>query len=134
MDNSYKIKLENVTKEYDLFRSKSDKLRSFFNVGKVNVPHFWSLKGVSLTVKKGETFGIIGVNGSGKSTISNIISGIIPQTTGLVDVKGDTSIIAIGAGLKKNLTGSENIRLKGLMQGLTIKEIEDVREDRKSVV
>jgi teichoic acid transport system ATP-binding protein len=128
MDNSYKIKLENVTKEYDLFKSKSDKLKNFFNIGKVEVPHFWSLKGVSLTIKPGETFGIIGVNGSGKSTISNIISGIIPQTTGSVDVKGDTSIIAIGAGLKRNLTGSENIRLKGLMQGLTLKEIDEVRD------
>lgn len=128
MDNTYKIKLENVTKEYDLFKSKSDKLKNFFNIGKVDVPHFWSLKGVSLTIKKGETFGIIGVNGSGKSTISNIISGIIPQTTGMVDVKGDTSIIAIGAGLKRNLTGAENIRLKGLMQGLTIKEIDEVRD------
>ncbi len=68
------------------------------------------------------------MNGSGKSTISNIISGIIPQTTGMVDVKGDTSIIAIGAGLKRNLTGAENIRLKGLMQGLTIKEIDEVRD------
>lgn len=128
MDNSYKIKLENVTKEYDLFRTKSDKLKNFFNIGKVDVPHFWSLKGISLAIKPGETFGIIGVNGSGKSTISNIISGIIPQTTGTVDVRGDTSIIAIGAGLKKNLTGAENIRLKGLMQGLTIKEIDDVRD------
>lgn len=128
MDNTYKIKLENVTKEYDLFKSKSDKLKNFFNVGKVDVPHFWSLKGINLTINKGETFGIIGVNGSGKSTISNIISGIIPQTTGTVDVRGDTSIIAIGAGLKRNLTGFENIRLKGLMQGLTIKEIDDVRE------
>lgn len=128
MDNSYKIKVENVTKEYDLFKTKSDKLKNFFNLGKVDVPHFWSLKGVSLTIKPGETFGIIGVNGSGKSTISNIISGIIPQTTGKVDVRGDTSIIAIGAGLKRNLTGAENIRLKGLMQGLTIQEINDVRD------
>ncbi|MCQ7016948.1 ABC transporter ATP-binding protein, partial [Clostridioides difficile] len=59
----------------------------------------------------------------------NIISGIIPQTTGTVDVHGDTSIISIGAGLKWNLTGDENIRLKGLMQGLSIKEIQAVRDD-----
>jgi hypothetical protein len=56
MDNTYKIKLENVTKEYDLFKSKSDKLKNFFNIGKVDVPHFWSLKGVSLTIKKGGNF------------------------------------------------------------------------------
>ncbi|MBM6585924.1 MULTISPECIES: ABC transporter ATP-binding protein [Pediococcus] len=125
----YKIQVKNVTKEYDLYKSKSDRLKNFFNIKKTDVPHFWSLKGVSLDVKQGETLGIIGVNGSGKSTISNIISGIIPQTTGTVDVKGDTSIISIGAGLKWNLTGLENIRLKGLMQGLSIKEINDIRQD-----
>ncbi|GEP18801.1 ABC transporter ATP-binding protein [Pediococcus argentinicus] len=128
MDTEYKIKLDNVTKEYDLYKTKSDRMRNFFNLGNVEVPHFWSLKGVSMTVKPGETLGIIGINGSGKSTISNIISGIIPQTTGTVTVNGDTSIISIGAGLKWNLTGDENIRLKGLMQGLSIKEIAELRD------
>lgn len=129
MDEVNKIEIQNVTKEYDLFKTKNDRLKNFFNFGRVEVPHFWSLKGVSFSVKAGETLGIIGINGSGKSTISNIISGIIPQTTGTVNVKGDTSIIAIGAGLKWNLTGSENIRLKGLMQGLSISEIEAVKDD-----
>ncbi|WP_353989823.1 ABC transporter ATP-binding protein [Pediococcus argentinicus] len=128
MDNEFKIQLKNVTKEYDLYKAKSDRLKNFFNIGHVDVPHFWSLKGINLTVKPGETLGIIGINGSGKSTISNIISGIIPQTTGTVNVNGDTSIIAIGAGLKWSLTGAENIRLKGLMQGLSIKEINDVKD------
>ncbi|TLQ04798.1 ABC transporter ATP-binding protein [Pediococcus stilesii] len=125
----YKIQVENVTKEYDLYKSKSDRLKNFFNIKKIDIPHFWSLKGVSMNVKPGETLGIIGVNGSGKSTISNIISGIIPQTTGTVKVNGDTSIISIGAGLKWSLTGLENIRLKGLMQGLSIKEIDEIRDD-----
>ncbi|WP_412988969.1 ATP-binding cassette domain-containing protein [Pediococcus siamensis] len=130
MSENYKVKLENVTKEYDLYRSKSEKLRGFFNIAKHNeIPHFWSLKGISLTINPGEAFGVIGVNGSGKSTMSNIISGIIPQTTGYVDVRGDTSIVAISAGLKWSLTGLENIRLKGLMQGLSLKKIDDVRDD-----
>lgn len=130
MSEDYKIKLKNVTKEYDLFRTNSEKLKSFFNLVKhEDVPHFWSLKGISLTIHQGESVGIIGVNGSGKSTMSNIISGIIPQTTGFVDVRGDTSIVAISAGLKRSLTGLENIRLKGLMQGLTFDEIDAVRDD-----
>lgn len=129
MDNTYKIKVQNVTKEYDLYKSQSEKLRSFFSLSNTKVPHFWSLMGISLEVKAGETLGLIGVNGSGKSTLSNIISGIIPQTTGVVDVRGDTSIIAIGAGLRGNLTGLENIRLKALMQGLTNPEIDALMDD-----
>ncbi|GEL89446.1 ABC transporter ATP-binding protein [Pediococcus parvulus] len=130
MSEDYKIKLENVTKEYDLYQSKNDKLKTFFSFKKrKEIPHFWSLKGISLEVHPGEALGVVGVNGSGKSTMSNIVSGIIPQTTGFVDVRGDTSIVAISAGLKWSLTGLENIRLKGLMQGLTFQEIANVRDD-----
>ena len=128
MADNYKIKVQDITKEYDLFKTQSEKLKSFFALSK-NVPHFWALMGISFEVKPGETLGVIGVNGSGKSTISNIISGIIPQTSGYVDVRGDTSIVAIGAGLKKNLTGRENIRLKSLMQGLTNKQIDEMMDD-----
>ena len=129
MENDYKVKVENVTKEYELFKTQSEKLRSFFSLSKKPVPHFWSLMGITLTIQPGETMGLIGVNGSGKSTISNIISGIIPQTTGYVDVRGETSIVAIHAGLRSNLTGRENIRLKSLMQGLTNEEIDELMPD-----
>ncbi|GEP25176.1 MAG: ABC transporter ATP-binding protein [Lentilactobacillus diolivorans] len=129
MEKDYKVKVENVTKEYDLFKTQSEKLRSFFSVSKKRVPHFWSLMGISLTIQPGETLGLIGVNGSGKSTLSNIISGIIPQTTGYVDVRGDTSIVAIHAGLRNNLTGRENIRLKSLMQGMTNEQIDEMMPD-----
>lgn len=129
MATDYKIKVQNVTKEYDLFKTQSEKLRAFFAINQKPVPHFWSLMGISLDIKPGETLGLIGVNGSGKSTLSNIISGIIPQTTGVVDVRGDTSIIAIGAGLRGNLSGLENIRLKALMQGLTNEEIDQLMDD-----
>ncbi|GAK48638.1 teichoic acid ABC transporter ATP-binding protein [Secundilactobacillus oryzae JCM 18671] len=129
MAEEYKIQVKNITKQYELFKTQSEKLRSFFALNRKPIPHFWSLMGVSLTVKPGETLGLIGVNGSGKSTLSNIISGIIPPTTGTVDVKGDTSIIAIGAGLRGNLTGLENIRLKALMQGLTNQEIDNLMDD-----
>jgi teichoic acid transport system ATP-binding protein len=128
MAEEYKIKVQNVTKEYDLFKTQTDKLKSFFSI-KTDTPHFWSLMGVSFEVKPGEALGLIGVNGSGKSTISNIISGIIPQTSGQVDVRGDTSIVAINAGLRKNLSGRENIRLKSLMQGLSNEQIDDLMDD-----
>lgn len=119
-----KVRSTLVTKEYDLYKKKSDKVKALFKFYHRNVPRFWALKGVSFEVKAGESVGIIGINGSGKSTLSNVISGIIPPTSGTMEVNGDTSIIAIGAGLKMQLTGIENIRLKALMNGMTNKEID----------
>jgi len=129
MTIDYKIKVQNVTKEFDLFKTRSDQLKAFFSLSNQKIPEFWALKGISLEVKAGETLGLIGVNGSGKSTLSNIISGVIPQTTGVVDVRGDTSIVAIKSGLRGQLTGLENIRLKALMMGLTNQEIDDMLDD-----
>lgn len=124
LENNIKVRSTLVTKEYDLYKKKSDKVKALFKFYHRNVPRFWALKGVNFEVKAGESVGIIGINGSGKSTLSNIISGIIPPTSGTMEVNGDTSIIAIGAGLKPQLTGIENIRLKALMTGLTNKEID----------
>lgn len=129
MTADYKIKVQNVTKEFDLFKTRSDQLKAFFSISNQPIPEFWALKGISLEVEPGETLGLIGVNGSGKSTLSNIISGVIPQTTGTVDVRGDTSIVAINSGLRGQLTGLENIRLKALMMGLTNKQIDAMQAD-----
>lgn len=126
MTTDYKIKVQNVTKEFDLFKTRSDQLKAFFSITHREIPEFWALKGISLEVNPGETLGLIGVNGSGKSTLSNIISGVIPQTTGVVDVRGDTSIVAINSGLRGELTGLENIRLKALMMGMTNHQIDDM--------
>ncbi|MGX7131708.1 MULTISPECIES: ABC transporter ATP-binding protein [Enterococcus] len=123
-NTNIKVRSTLVTKEYDLYKKKSDKVKALFKFYHRNVPRFWALKGVSFEVKAGESVGIIGINGSGKSTLSNVISGIIPPTSGTMEVNGDTSIIAIGAGLKYQLTGLENIRLKALMSGMTNKEID----------
>ncbi|WP_318766997.1 ABC transporter ATP-binding protein [Lactiplantibacillus carotarum] len=129
MTTDYKIKVQNVTKEFDLFKTRSDQLKAFFSISNQPIPEFWALKGISLEVQPGETLGLIGVNGSGKSTLSNIISGVIPQTTGIVDVRGDTSIVAINSGLRGQLTGMENIRLKALMMGMTNKDIDAMLDD-----
>jgi len=125
VEKEIKVRATLVTKEYDLYKKKADKVKALFKFYHRNVPRFWALKGVSFDVKAGESVGIIGINGSGKSTLSNVISGIIPPTSGTMEVNGDTSIIAIGAGLKYQLTGLENIRLKALMSGMTNKEIDE---------
>ncbi|MCI0130526.1 MULTISPECIES: ABC transporter ATP-binding protein [Enterococcaceae] len=124
-----KVELTMITKEYDLYKKKSDKIKALFKFSEKRVPHFWGLRGIDLKVYPGEAVGLIGINGSGKSTLSNILAGIIPQTTGQMTIKGETSIIAIGAGLKPQLTGLENIRLKCLMQGLTNEEVDAILPD-----
>ncbi|MDR2465247.1 MAG: ABC transporter ATP-binding protein [Streptococcaceae bacterium] len=120
-----KVKGTNLTKEFDLYKKKADKVKSFFKFWSKDIPTFWALRGASFEVYDGEAVGIIGINGSGKSTLSNIISGIIPPTSGILEVNGDTSIVAVNAGLKMELSGIENIRLKGLMQGMSHKEIDE---------
>ncbi|MGX7030469.1 teichoic acids export ABC transporter ATP-binding subunit TagH [Vagococcus zengguangii] len=126
MSKEIKIRLQLVTKEYDLYKQKSDKIKALFRLSQKKVPHFWALKGITLEVPAGETVGLVGINGSGKSTLSNIIAGIIPHTSGVMEINGETSIIAIGAGLKGQLTGMENIRLKCLMTGMTNKQIDEL--------
>ena len=128
-EENVKVQLTMITKEFDLYKTKSDKIKALFRFSQKSVPHFWGLKGIDLTVYSGEAVGLIGINGSGKSTLSNILAGIIPQTTGQMTINGETSIIAIGAGLKPQLTGKENIRLKCLMSGFTNEQIDDMMED-----
>ncbi|CAM3942435.1 ABC transporter ATP-binding protein [Catellicoccus marimammalium] len=123
--NEIKVQFDLVTKEFDLAKKKSDKVKALFHLNREEIPTFWALKGISFKVYSGEAIGLIGINGSGKSTLSNVLSGIIPETTGEMTVNGETSIIAIGAGLKGNLTGIENIRFKALMNGLNEQEIEE---------
>lgn len=79
---------------------------------------------MNFEAEQGDVVGFVGINGSGKSTLPNIIAGIVPETSGTVKTVGQTSLIAVAAGLKNDLTGRENIELKCLMLGFSKKEIE----------
>ena len=119
------VKFMNVTKTYSMFKKKSDKLLEIFSL-KQGKKSFSALSGVSFEVYKGETIGIIGINGSGKSTLSSLLAQVTPPTSGDISIEGETSLVAISAGLNNFLTGMENIELKCMMHGLTKDEIEDI--------
>lgn len=83
-----------------------------------------ALKEVSLTVHKGEFFGVIGANGSGKSTLLKIIAGIYQPTSGRIRLHGKLSpFIELGVGFNPELSGRENIRVNAMLLGLTKKEL-----------
>lgn len=87
---------------------------------------FWALKDVSFTINSGEVLGIVGSNGSGKSTILKMIAGVLEPTSGKVHIEGQVSpLIELGAGFHPDLTGRENIYLNGTILGLSKKKIDE---------
>ncbi|TWD92396.1 teichoic acid transport system ATP-binding protein [Neobacillus bataviensis] len=120
---STSVVLKNVTKKYKMYKKPSDKLLDLV-LPKGYGKDFYALQNISFEAQQGDIIGIIGVNGAGKSTISNIISGVIPPSSGKVNINGDAALISIGAGLNNELTGRENIELKCLMLGFKKEEIE----------
>lgn len=120
MKDKYVVEFKNVDKIYKL----DHKEKRWFSPKK----QFYALRDISFKVKRGSIVGILGTNGSGKSTLSNILAGISAPTHGHVNIEGEQSLIAIKAGLNNQLTGLENIRVKGALLGLSKKKIEAITD------
>lgn len=122
----YAIAVKNVTKIYRLYDKPIDRLKESLNpMRKEYHKKFYALNQISFEVKKGETVGIIGTNGSGKSTILKIITGVLSPTTGEVEVVGTISaLLELGAGFNMDYTGIENIYMNGTMMGFSRKEMD----------
>ncbi len=120
------IVVKDVTKVYKLYDKPIDRLKeSLSPFHKEYHKKFYALNGLSFSVEKGQTVGIIGTNGSGKSTILKIITGVLSPTTGEVKVNGTVSaLLELGAGFNMDYTGIENIYMNGSMMGFSRKEME----------
>ena len=131
MNSDIAIRVDHVTKIYKLYNKPSDRLKESLGLSrKVNFQEKYALNDISFEVKKGETVGIIGTNGSGKSTILKIITGVLNPTQGEVQVDGRISaLLELGAGFNMEYTGVENIYLNGTMMGFSEEEIDARLED-----
>lgn len=119
---------KNITKKYKLYNGTKERLLDLITP-KSYGEDFYALADVNFEADKGDVVGFIGVNGSGKSTLSNIIAGIVPETSGSVKTNGQASLIAVASGLKNDLTGRDNIELKLLMLGFNKKEIKELEPE-----
>lgn len=120
MDKEYAIIFKHVSKIYDL--KTQDKKHSSKN------KKFYALRDINFAIPKGEVVGILGTNGSGKSTMSLVLSGISEVDEGEIIVNGEQALIAINTGLNNQLTGLENIELKGALLGLSKKRIQELTD------
>ena len=97
------------------------------HIGAVSEVH--AVRGISFTVRHGESVGIVGVNGSGKSTLLRAIAGLMPAKSGSVHVSGEPSLLGVNAALMPQLSGERNIMIGGLALGLTPKQVEERFDD-----
>lgn len=122
MSSNYIIEAKELTKDYKIYKNPKDRLLEIFNLGKFSkAEKFTALKGINLKIKKGESIGIVGKNGAGKSTLLQIISGIIPPSSGTIEVNGRVSaLLELGAGFNPEFTGRENISLSSTIYGIDL--------------
>ena len=115
------LQVQNVSKLYRLYKKPFDRL-----LGRV-ATEFWALRDVSLSVDRGEVFGVVGPNGSGKSTLLQIVSGILEPTRGRVITRGRiAALLELGAGFNPEFTGRENVFLNGEILGISRRDMERV--------
>ena len=127
------IDVDHVTIRFNLANQKVDNLKEYFIKllkKELMFQEFLAVRDVSFQVRKGESWGLIGINGSGKSTMLKVISGILKPDRGTVTVKGNVApLIELGAGFDPELTARENIFLNGCVLGHSEKFIREHFEE-----
>lgn len=132
MEKPIIIKADHVSMKFNLSSEKFDSFKEYVIKsikGQVSIEEFWALKDVSFEVCKGDSVGLIGLNGSGKSTMLKTIAGVLKPTKGSVAVFGNIApLIELGAGFDMDLTARENVFLNGALLGYTRSEMQQYYE------
>lgn len=120
------IEVRNVSKFFKLYNKPIERLKEvLLPWGKIQHKQFYAIKDVSFNVKNGETVGIVGKNGSGKSTMLKMITGILTPSSGAVKVRGKiSSLLELGAGFNPELSGLDNVYLNGTIMGFSKEEMD----------
>ncbi len=129
MDIENAVELKNIEMHFNMSKEKLDSLKEYFLrlvTRKLMFEDFVALNDISFNIKKGDVFGIVGLNGSGKSTMLKVISGILTPTKGTVETVGTIApLIELGAGFDMDLTARENIYLNGSVLGYSKKFMDE---------
>lgn len=129
MEEMHAIDVKDLTISYRNLKKMSIK-QNLFHLKKQKTEDFVAVDHVSFYVREGEILGIIGKNGSGKSTMLNSLAGIFSPDSGEIDLHGHTiSLLSIGVGFQKEMTGRENIILSGMLLGFSEKDIRDKEQE-----
>lgn len=124
MGEEIAISLKNISKCYKRYARPVDRLKEVLLPGKSISEEFWALKDINFDIYKGQTVGIVGKNGSGKSTILQIIAGTLTPTTGNIQVSGRVAaLLELGSGFNPEFTGRQNIFFNAQLLGLKKEEI-----------
>lgn len=119
------VVVEDVWKNFRMYHERNRYIKAAVLRGRrARYEEFWALKDVSFSVPRGTTFGIVGSNGSGKSTMLKCLAGILSPNRGSVEVRGRLSaLLELGAGFHPELSGRENVYLNGAILGMTRRDI-----------
>ena len=120
------IHFAEVSKSYSIYDSPGDRLKELATFNRIKRHRdFWALEGISLSIGRGETFCVIGENGSGKSTFLQLVAGILAPTTGTAKVRGRVAaLLELGAGFNPEFSGRDNVYLNAAILGLSRAEID----------
>lgn len=123
MEEKHAIEVKDLVISYQNLKKTSIK-KTLLHLKRQKPDRFIAVKGISFYVREGEILGIIGKNGSGKSTTLNALAGIFSPDSGSIDLNGHSiSLLSIGVGFIREMTGRENITLSGMLLGFTEEQV-----------